>query len=74
MNKEIFNRLCEAKKYQSMAIKALFPENVANHLDVIEKEMKVMMMECISDLISPDIFESKDNKEENKSVKKVNID
>lgn len=74
MNKELFNRLCEAKKYQSMAIKSLFPENMANHLDVIEKEMKVMMMECISDLISPDIFESKDNKEENKSVKKVNID
>ncbi|WP_434799458.1 hypothetical protein [Terrisporobacter vanillatitrophus] len=78
MNKELFNRLCEAKKYQSMAIKSLFPENMANHLDVIEKEMKIMMMECISDLILPDIFESKDNskdnKEENKSVKKVNID
>lgn len=74
MNKELFNRLCEAKKYQSMAIKSLFPENMANHIDIIEKEIKVMMVECISDLISPDIFESKDNKVENKSVKKVNID
>lgn len=74
MNKGLFNRLCEAKKYQSMAIKSLFPENMANHIDIIEKEIKVMMVECISDLISPDIFESKDNKVENKSVKKVNID
>lgn len=74
MNKELFNRLCEAKKYQSMAIKSLFPENMANHIDIIEKEIKVMMVECISDLISPDIFESKDNKVENKSMKKVNID
>ncbi|MCC3868174.1 hypothetical protein [Terrisporobacter mayombei] len=74
MNKELFDRLCEAKKYQSMAIKALFPENMANHIDVIEKEMKVMMMECIGDLTTPYIFESKDSKEENKSMKKVNID
>jgi len=74
MNKELFNRLCEAKKYQSMAIKSLFPENMANHIDIIEKEIKVMMVECISDLISPDIFDSKENKVENKSMKKVNID
>ena len=74
MNKELFNRLCEAKKYQSMAIKSLFPENMADHIDIIEKEIKIMMVECISDLISLDIFESKDNKVENKSVKKVNID
>ncbi|HBI94187.1 MAG TPA: hypothetical protein DDY58_18190 [Terrisporobacter glycolicus] len=74
MNKELFNRLCEAKKYQSMAIKSLFPENMADHIDIIEKEIKIMMVECISDLISLDIFESKDNKVENKSIKKVNID
>lgn len=74
MNKELFNRLCEVKKYQSMAIKSLFSENMANHIDIIDKEIKVMIVECISDLISPNIFESKDKKVENKSVKKVNID
>ena len=51
MNTEVIGRMMEAKKYQMMAIKALFPEGKQEHIDNIEKELKAMfsesMMECM---------------------------
>ena len=51
MNTEVIGRMMEAKKYQMMAIKALFPEGKQEHIDNIEKELKAMfsesMMKCM---------------------------
>lgn len=76
MNREFIHRLCKAKKYQTMAIKELLPKNVVKHIDVIENELKEMMIECIGDLIIPEVFETAEIKEKNKTnknIKKVDI-
>ncbi len=46
MNKEMLHRMKIAGEYQRKAIRALFPEEMGKHLDVIEKEMKMMVMEA----------------------------
>ncbi len=56
MNTEVIGRMMEAKKYQMMAIKALFPEGKQEHIDNIEKELKAMfsesMMDCMAKCMS----------------------
>ena len=56
MNTEVIGRMMEAKKYQMMAIKALFPEGKQEHIDNIERELKAMfsesMMECMMKCMS----------------------
>ena len=52
MNAEILQRAREAKKYQMMAVKALFPNIQNEHMKVIEKEIKAMLMEGIMDCMS----------------------
>lgn len=84
MNQETLNRLREAKRYEIMAIKALFPEKTSKHIDIIEKEVKAIMREFVIDIIKNYDFEmseeedkckdkNKDNKTSNKNVKKVKI-
>lgn len=51
MNKEVFRRLKTAGEYQKKAIYALFPEKVGRHLDVIEKELKMMAVEIAADVV-----------------------
>ena len=51
MNKEMFGRLKTAGEYQKKAIYALFPEKVGRHLDVIEKELKMMAVEIAADVV-----------------------
>lgn len=51
MNKEMLHRLKTAGEYQSKAIHALFPEEMGKHLDVIEKEMKMMVVEVAAELL-----------------------
>lgn len=50
MNKDMWNRLLTAGKYQKMAMEALLPERAAGHLDVIGREIKAMMWECVTDM------------------------
>lgn len=50
MNKEICRRMKMAGKYQRMAVSALLPQNIAGHLDVIEKEIKAMVLEITADV------------------------
>lgn len=45
MDMERMNRLVEAKKYQEKAIKALFPEPMQGHIEVIQKEIRGMVQE-----------------------------
>ena len=51
MDKEILHRMKIAGEYQRKAIHALFPEEMGKHLDVIEKEMKMMVVEAAAELL-----------------------
>ena len=58
MNKEMTERLKTAAEYQRKAILALLPESTAGHLNVIGKELKLMLAEtatgCIKKAASPE--------------------
>ena len=43
----MINRLKEAAEYQKKAIRALFPERMLKHIDVIGNEIKLMVAECM---------------------------
>lgn len=51
MSKEMLHRMKTAGEYQRKAIRALFPEEMGEHLDVIEKEIKMMVMEAAAELL-----------------------
>lgn len=51
MNKEMLHRMKIAGEYQRKAIHALFPKEMGRHLDVIEKEMKMMVTEAAAELL-----------------------
>lgn len=63
-NIKLFGRLCEAARYQELAVKALFPERMAGHLEVIGRELKAMVMESVEEGIK--------KKEDGASSTKVN--
>ncbi|MCR4739296.1 MAG: hypothetical protein K5886_03425 [Lachnospiraceae bacterium] len=71
INNDMINRLKKAAGYQKQAIRALLPEGMGSHLDVIEGEVKEMVAELIS-------AHCPHNREEDgktsEGVKKVNID
>lgn len=77
MNKEILNRMKTAGEYQRKAIRALFPEKMGEHLDVIEKEMKIMITEAAAELLKncnkSDDCRDGQSREQTSKVKKVNI-
>ncbi|MDE5696261.1 MAG: hypothetical protein K2K74_16105 [Lachnospiraceae bacterium] len=75
MNREILNRLKTAGEYQRKAIYALFPEKVGRHLDVIEKELKMMAVEIAADVVK-EYRKCEDSEPDDKKepeVKKVDI-
>ena len=82
MNKEMMNRMREARKYQKMAIRALMPERMAEHVDVIEHEVKAMVRETIIDVVKDRVWDNLNEKsqettasqEKESKVKKVTID
>lgn len=47
MNKELLRRIQTAGEYQRKAVYALFPEEMSGHLEVIEKELKMMALEAV---------------------------
>lgn len=65
MNKEMLHRIKTAGEYQRKAIRALFPEEMAEHLDAIEKEVKRMVMEVAA--------RDRHSHEQTSKVKKVDI-
>lgn len=78
MNHDNLKRLKEAKQYQMLAVKALLPEHAAEHMEVIGKEIKEMMMECMLELFSQEKYasaaeEKKSDARSSKGVKKVDI-
>ncbi len=48
MNKSRIDRLKKAAGYQRQAIRALLPEGMDGHLDVIEREIKAMAAELLA--------------------------
>lgn len=50
-DKDMGKRLAEAKKYEMLAIRALLPERAAGHLQVIEEEWKMLVTECVVDMV-----------------------
>lgn len=50
MSNDMLRRMKTAGEYQRRAIRALLPEKVSGHLDVIEKEIKMMVLELAADV------------------------
>lgn len=77
MNKEMLHRMKIAGEYQRKAIHALFPEEMVRHLDVIEKEMKMMVTEVAAELFKNcskgDECRDVQSYEQTSKVKKVDI-
>lgn len=47
INPEFIQKMFEAKRLQKEALESLMPENVREHLSVIEKEVKDLLVECL---------------------------
>lgn len=77
MNSEMIDRFKLAGEYQRKAIYALFPEEMGEHWEVIEKELKMMAMEVIVELMKEsnegDTFRARQSQEQTSKVKKVDI-
>lgn len=77
MNKEMLHRMKIAGEYQRKAVRALFPEEMGEHLDVIEKEMKMMVMEVAAELLKNcnkgETCRDRQSHEQTSKVKKVDI-
>ena len=77
MNQEMLNRMKIAGEYQRKAIRALFSEEIGEHLDVIEKEIKMMVMEVAAELLKNcnrgDACRDEQSHEQTSNVKKVDI-
>lgn len=50
-NVEMMRRLRTAGKYQRKAVRALFPEQMSSHLDVIEEEIKGMFKDMALEMV-----------------------
>lgn len=73
MNREMMQRIKIAGDYQRKAIRALFPEEMGEHFDVIEKEIKAMVMELVVEIAKEQ--KTTVNKEDrNNKTKKVDIE
>lgn len=77
INKEMIQRLGIAGEYQKKAIHALFPEEMGEHLDVIEKELKMMVMELATEFLKEcnrsDACKGGQSHKQTSKVKKVDI-
>ncbi len=51
MKRDLMERLCIAGEYQKKAVRALCSEKMNGHLDVIEREVKMMFVELMADVM-----------------------
>lgn len=51
MREEMLRRVRTAAEYQKKAVRALFSEKMNAHIDVIEREMKLMAAEAAVELL-----------------------
>jgi len=52
MDHSILERIRKAKSYQQKALLALFPENMAGHLETIGREWDAIIIECAAEWIT----------------------
>lgn len=71
MNREFIDKMIEAKKLEGEALMLLLPENIRGHVEVIEKEMKAILLECITECTMGKREQEKDS--DKKKVHKVEI-
>ena len=73
MNKEMMQRIKMAGDYQRKAIRALFPEEMGEHLDVIEKEIKAMVMGLVVEIVKEQKT-TVNEEDRNNKTRKVDIE
>lgn len=73
MDNEFINKMREAKKLEAEALLMILPERARAHVKVIEKELRTMVFECITESAMGKNEGHKDNEVPN-SVHKVKID
>lgn len=77
MNKEMLHRMKTAGEYQQKAVRALFSKEVIGHLDVIEKEVKAMVLEVLAEMVKDcdknNKCEETQSHEKSSEIKKVDI-
>ena len=73
MNREMIQRIKVAGDYQRKAIRALFPEEMGEHFDVIEKEIKAMVMELVVEIVKEQKT-TVNEEDRNNKTKKVDIE
>ena len=76
MSREFLEKMIEAKKLEKEALMMLFPDKVKGHLEVLGKELKSMMMDCIPDLSTGPVENTSESKRSQgkDKVKKVDIE
>jgi hypothetical protein len=72
MNSEFIKKMIQAKKIEKEAVLSLLPKSMSGHLDVIEMEMKMMIMDLAKECVAESVGAASDPEEE-KKVKKVSI-
>ncbi len=76
MNQERINRWKKAGEYQKKAIYALMPEWMEGHMEVIEKEMSLMLQDAVREFVLGGKKSEKKHEEKQKGepeVRKVDI-
>lgn len=65
MKREFIEKMIEAKKCEMEAVCAILPKKVRPHMEIIQKELTAMAMECLL---------NEQEKESGKRVRQVNLD
>lgn len=75
INMAFIEKMMEAKQLEKEALMMFLPENMKGHLEVIGKEVKAMMKECILEMVSDHGTDSGGDGQSpsNNKVKKVDI-
>lgn len=74
MNREFINKMMEAKRLEGQALMSILPENVRCHVEVIGKEIKAILLECVTECTINRSGQRKDNEGSDGKVHKVEIE
>lgn len=74
MNHEFLDKMKEAKKLEGEALMLILPENIRVHVEVIEKEIKAILLECVAECAMGKKTQEKKGETTKSKVQKVEID
>jgi hypothetical protein len=74
MNREFLSKMKDAKKTECEAFMLLLPENVRGHVDTIEKELKAIFFECLTECMANVGNQGSGSAADKPGVNKVKID